>query len=80
MKSTGILRCVDELGRIVIPKSMRVNLDIAERDQIEIFIDGDRIILQKYEPSCVFCGNSQDIVFYNGKRICGECLKSIKTL
>lgn len=80
MKSTGILRCVDELGRIVIPKSMRINLDIAERDQVEIFVEGERIILQKYDPSCVFCGNTQDIVFYNGKRICSNCIKSLKSL
>ncbi len=80
MKSTGILRCVDELGRIVIPKSMRVNLDIAERDQVEIFVEGERIILQKYDPSCVFCGSTHDILFYNGKRICKACLDSLKSL
>ncbi len=80
MKSTGMTRCVDELGRIVLPKSMRQTLDIAERDQMEIFVDGDRIILQKYQPACIFCENTEDIVFYNGKRICMACMNGIKQM
>ena len=54
MKSTGIVRKVDELGRIVLPIELRRNLDIAERDGMEIFVENDRIILRKYEPACVF--------------------------
>lgn len=80
MKSTGILKSVDELGRIVLPKKMRENLDIEIRDQVELFVEEDRIILKKYMPTCIFCGSEKDIVIFNGKRICGECLNSLKTM
>lgn len=78
MKSTGVVRKVDELGRIVLPISIRQNMDIGEHDALEIFIEGDRIILQKYQPACIFCGKADQVVYYNGKRICGECLENIK--
>ena len=78
MKSTGVVRKIDELGRIVLPISIRQNMDINEKDALEIFIDGDRIILQKYHPSCIFCTNADNVVYYNGKRICTECLAKIK--
>ena len=80
MNSTGILRSVDELGRIVLPKSMRQNLEISERDQLEIYTEGDRIILRKYQPSCVFCETSENIVFFNGKRVCSACLEELKRM
>ncbi len=80
MKSTGILRSVDELGRIVLPKSMRQNLDISERDQLEIYIEGDRIILRKYQPSCIFCESTENVVFFNGKRVCAACLDGLKQM
>ena len=80
MKSTGIVRKVDELGRIVLPKSMRQNLEISERDQLEIYTEGDRIILRKYQPSCVFCETSENIVFFNGKRVCSACLEELKRM
>jgi len=70
MKSTGIVRKVDELGRIVLPVELRRTLNIAERDALEIYVDDDRIILRKYEPSCIFCGNSKDVVSFKGKNIC----------
>ena len=78
MKSTGIVRKVDNLGRIVLPIEIRKVLDIKEKDSIEIFIDDGRIVLEKYQPSCIFCNNADDIVFFNGKRVCEECLKKIK--
>ncbi|MBE6693674.1 MAG: AbrB/MazE/SpoVT family DNA-binding domain-containing protein [Ruminococcaceae bacterium] len=78
MKSTGVVRKIDELGRIVLPVSIRQNLDINEKDALEIFIDGDRIILQKYQPSCIFCTNADNVVYYNSKRICPDCLAKIK--
>ena len=78
MKSTGIIRKVDELGRIVLPIELRRTLDIAERDELEIYMENDRIILQKYHPACVFCNNADNIVFFNGKRICSDCLDQIK--
>jgi transcriptional pleiotropic regulator of transition state genes len=80
MKSTGILKSVDELGRIVLPKKMRENLDIEIRDQVELFVEGDRIILKKYMPTCIFCDSEQNIVIFNGKRVCGDCLKSLKSM
>ena len=58
MKSTGIVRKVDELGRVVLPIELRRTLDIAEKDALEIYVDSDRIVLRKYEPACIFCGLS----------------------
>ncbi|MBO5954064.1 MAG: AbrB/MazE/SpoVT family DNA-binding domain-containing protein [Oscillospiraceae bacterium] len=77
MKSTGIVRKVDELGRIVLPIELRRNLDIEERDPVEIYLDGDKIVLQKFEPACLFCGSSQGLVNYHGKNICQECVRNI---
>ena len=78
MKSTGIVRKIDELGRIVLPMEIRKTLEINEKDSIEIFTDEDTIILRKYHPACIFCGNASDVVYFAGKRICPECLKKIK--
>ena len=77
MKSTGIIRKVDDLGRIVLPIELRRTLDIAERDELEIYMENDQIILQKYEPSCIFCDSSSGLVSYKGKNICQECIRSI---
>lgn len=80
MKSTGIVRRVDELGRIVLPVELRRTLEIEEKDALEIYIDGEQIILKKYEPSCTFCGSMDDIEFYKGKRVCKHCSKHIGRL
>ena len=77
MKSTGIIRKVDDLGRIVLPIELRRMLDIAERDELEIYMENDRIILQKYEPACIFCGSSRNLVKYNEKNVCRECIKKM---
>jgi len=77
MKSTGITRKVDELGRVVIPIELRRTLDIEEKDPLEIFVDGDRIILRKYEPACVFCGSAADVTNFKGKNVCQGCLNSM---
>lgn len=77
MKSTGIIRKVDELGRIVLPIELRRTLDIAERDELEIYMEGDHIVLQKFEPSCVFCAASQGLVTYRGKNICQDCARNV---
>lgn len=77
MKSTGIIRKVDELGRIVLPIELRRVLDIAERDELEIFMENDRIILQKYEPSCIFCASSKGLVSYKGKNVCQACVRNM---
>lgn len=74
MKSTGIVRKVDELGRVVIPIELRRTLDIEEKDSLEIYVDGEKIILRKYEPACVFCGNAHEVQNFRGKNVCRDCL------
>ena len=78
MKSTGIVRKIDELGRFVLPIEIRKNLDIKERDSIEIFMDGERIILQKVSPTCIFCNNTGDMLYYMGKLICRDCAEKLQ--
>ena len=77
MKSTGIVRKVDELGRIVLPIEMRRTLDIEEKDALEIYVEGSSVILKKYKPSCIFCDTTKDIVVFKGKNICPKCLKEL---
>ncbi|MCD8004541.1 MAG: AbrB/MazE/SpoVT family DNA-binding domain-containing protein [Oscillospiraceae bacterium] len=77
MKSTGIVRKVDELGRIVLPIELRRTMNIAERDPLEIYVEGPCIIMKKYEISCVFCGNSEDVKDFKDKCICADCLKEL---
>ena len=77
MKSTGIVRKVDELGRIVVPIELRRTLGIEEKDRIEIFVDGESIILRKYQPACIFCDNAKDIINYKGKNICPDCIRAM---
>ena len=78
MKSTGIVRKVDELGRIVLPIEMRRTLDIAEKDALEIYVEGDSVILRKYQAACVFCGSLRDVAEFRGRSVCAECVKKIK--
>ncbi|MDD4774719.1 MAG: AbrB/MazE/SpoVT family DNA-binding domain-containing protein [Eubacteriales bacterium] len=78
MKSTGIVRKIDELGRIVLPIEIRNTMDIKNRDGIEIFIDEDKIILKKYEPACVFCANAENVTYFKGKLVCYECIETLK--
>ena len=80
MKATGIVRPVDGLGRIVLPIEIRRNLDIEERDQLEIFLEGDRIILQKHEDTCIFCGSSTGLAEFRGKNVCHSCIKRLGQL
>lgn len=77
MKSTGIVRKVDELGRIVLPIELRRTLGFEEKDRIEIFVDGESIILRKYQPACIFCDNAKDIINYKGKNICPDCIRAM---
>lgn len=78
MKATGIVRKVDELGRIVLPVELRRVLDIAEKDSIEIYSDGDTIILKKYQPACVFCDSVKDNMVFKGKNVCRSCMKDME--
>ena len=80
MKSTGIVRKVDELGRIVLPIELRRTLAIEEKDRIEIFVDGDSVILRKYQPGCIFCGSTDGLLTYREKSVCPRCVDAIRNL
>ena len=77
MKETGIVRKVDDLGRIVLPIELRRALNIAIRDPLEIYVEGDTIVLKKYESTCVFCGSGTDITLFKEKNICKNCLAEL---
>lgn len=74
MKSTGIIRKLDELGRIVLPSELRKVLDLNEKDSVEIYVSGESIILKKYTPACLFCNSADNIIHFRGKNICQKCL------
>jgi len=78
MKATGIVRKVDELGRIVLPKELRIVFDIKEGDPLEIYVNENSIIFKKYEPSCIFCGEAKGVKDYKGKNICFQCFAELK--
>ena len=80
VKSTGIVRKVDELGRIVIPIELRSTLDLGIKDSLEIYVEDDQIILKKYTPACAFCSNASGITIFKGKNICSECLAELSKL
>ncbi len=78
MKSTGIIRKVDELGRVVLPVEMRRVLEIEERDAVEIFMEDDKIVLRKHENACVFCGTTAELKSFMGKDVCASCIQNLK--
>ena len=80
MKATGIVRPVDPLGRVVIPVELRRTLNIKTDDSLEVVVDGDFIMLKKYEPACIFCGNAKDVENIHGKNVCRNCLDELKKL
>ena len=80
MKSTGIIRRVDELGRVVIPIEIRNQFNILEKDPIEIYVNGSSIILKKFEPNCIFCGNTKELLTYHDKLVCSDCANNISEL
>ncbi len=80
MRSTGIIRQLDSLGRVVLPIELRRSLNIAPKDLLEIMVDGNTVVLRKYEASCSFCGSDGRLVSYRGKLICRRCLREIKEL
>lgn len=79
MKSTGMVRALDDLGRIVLPIEMRRNLNIAERDALEIYVEGNSIILKKHETACIFCNATKNLTEFKGKTVCSACLEDLKT-
>ncbi len=78
LKSTGIVRSIDELGRIVVPKEIRTKLDINPSDPIEIYVEGDKIILTKDQSGCLFCGSFDELVSFKGKKVCAACIAEMK--
>lgn len=80
MKTTGITRPVDALGRVVIPVELRRGLNINTDDYLEIFVDGDYIMLKKYEASCIFCGSKENVKDVRGKNVCENCIEELKQL
>ena len=78
MKSTGVVRKLDNLGRIVIPIELRKTMDIAIKDTLEIFTEGDEIILKKYQPGCIFCNDARNVTLFKGKLVCEKCLAELK--
>ena len=77
MKALGIVRKVDDLGRIVLPVELRRQLDIEIKDSMEIYTEGESIILKKYEPACIFCNDAKDVFQFNGKNVCPNCAKAL---
>ena len=77
MKSLGIVRKIDELGRFVLPIELRRTLDIAIGDPLEVFTEGSSIVLKKYQPACVFCGNAKDVFSFKGHNVCPACAKEM---
>ena len=77
MKSTGIIRKIDHLGRIVLPIELRRHMDISEKDSLEIYVDGQNILLKKYQPCCIFCDSADEVISVKGKNVCRACLKEL---
>ncbi len=77
MKATGIVRKVDDLGRIVLPKELRETMDIDIECPLEIYVEDEKVILKKYEPPCVFCGSTEEKVEYEGRLICHSCVEEL---
>lgn len=80
MKSTGIVRPIDSLGRIVIPKELRKIFNLKEKDELEIFVENGIIMLQKYEPSCVFCGGDENLISFKDRTVCSKCLNQMNLI
>ena len=75
MKASGMVKQIDEMGRIVIPREIKRSMGIQDRDHLEIFVEDNKIILKKYQPGCIFCGNTEQIVTFKGKLVCLDCKK-----
>ncbi len=78
MHSTGIFRRIDSLGRFVLPKELRKSLNLKQDDYLQIFLDGDAIVLKKSQLSCVLCGNPEELVDFHGKKLCRQCLQELR--
>ncbi len=79
MNSVGVVRNIDDLGRIVLPRELRGTLEIPKKCSLEFYLDDEIIVIKKYQPGCIFCGDVDDVVKYKGKNICSTCLTEMKT-
>jgi transcriptional pleiotropic regulator of transition state genes len=77
MKATGIVRKVDELGRVVLPCELRRSMHIKDRDSLEIFVDDDKIVLKKHEPACTFTGSADDLIDYKGRKVSKQAIQEM---
>ena len=80
MKTSGTIRKIDQLGRIVVPKSMCKALHIEVDDELDVTMEGERIILKKYENGCIFCNRTEGLVIFNGKHVCARCHSALKEM
>lgn len=80
MKDTGVVRKLDELGRITLPMELRKSLGLKEKDALQIFVDGERIVLERYAPSDIFTGSMDDLIEYHGKKVSKESIKELAKL
>lgn len=78
MKNTGIVRKLDELGRVVLPIETRNKLNMTTGTSLEIYVEGNKVILSKYEPNCTFCQNSKKLVDFMDKKVCTNCIKKLE--
>lgn len=79
MKATGIVRRIDGLGRVVLPIELRRQLDLEEKDPVEIYVEGETIVLRKYATTCIFCGSSKNVTAFRGKLICADCIRQLQS-
>ena len=77
MKATGIIRRIDELGRVTLPVELRRSLDLKLHDSVEIYVEGDGIVLKKYTPRCIFCGGDASLIEFRGKNVCRKCARDM---
>ena len=81
MKSTGIIRGLDNMGRVVIPKEIRKFLDMTEgEDAIEIYMQDDCIVLKKHKPSCIFCSAEEDCIEFENQTVCKSCIEKMQMI
>ena len=78
MKTPGMIRKMDELGRIVIPQGIRKALEMQSGDSVELCMEGDRLVIRKYTSTCVFCGSREQLLRFEEKHICQDCLQALR--
>ena len=78
MKSTGIIRRIDALGRVVLPMELRRSLGWREQDRVEIFTEGEQVVLRRFEPNCSFCGRGEELTEFHGKPVCAKCIRELQ--